>query len=50
MERPQEKPLPTQNEIKDYYTKYLFEKNQSLQNKINRLQNEVEELKKKLGI
>jgi len=50
MERPQEKPFPTPNEIKDYYTKYLFEKNKSLQSKVERLQNEVEELKKKLGI
>ena len=41
---------PTPDEIKDYYTKYLFEKNQSLQNKITKLEIEVEELKKKLGI
>lgn len=50
MERPNDKPLPTPKEIQDYYTKYLFEKNKSLQSKVNKLENEVEELKKKLGI
>ncbi len=40
----------TQSDIKDLYTKYLFEKNQSLQNKIKNLEAELQELKKKLGI